>query len=72
MLNIYLERTLLPVHCFACYKGLEIQRLIGLAVAGFNHALTITNASAKALDARQDDYNKGIYSSGSLAKNPVR
>ena len=53
-------------------KGLERQRLIGSAVAGFNHARTITNASAKGLDARQDDYNKGICSPGSLANNPVR
>ena len=28
-------------------KGLEIQRLIGSAVAGFNHARTITKAPAK-------------------------
>jgi hypothetical protein len=35
--------------------GLESQRLIGSAVAGFNHARTITPASAKGLDARQDD-----------------
>ena len=56
----------------ASTKGLERQRLIGLAVAGFNHAQTITNASAKGLDARQDDYNKGICSPGSLVNNPVR
>ena len=53
-------------------KGLERQRLIGLAVAGFNHARTIINASAKGLDTRQDDYNKGICSPGSLVNNPVR
>ena len=28
------------------YKGLEIQSLVGSAVAGFNHAGTITKASA--------------------------
>ena len=28
-------------------KGLERQRLIGLTVAGFNHAKKITKASAK-------------------------
>ena len=55
-----------------CREGLEIQRLIGSAVAGFSHALTITNASAKGLVARQDDYNKGIYSPGSLVNNSVR
>ena len=54
------------------YKGLERQRLIGLAVAGYNHARTITKASAKGLDAMQDDYNKGICSPGSLVDNPVR
>ena len=54
------------------YKGLEIQRLIGSAVAGFIHAMTITKASAKGLDTRQDDYNKGIYSPGSLVNSPVR
>ena len=44
-------------------KGLQRQRLIGSAVAGFNHAKT--KASAKGLGARQDDYNKGICSPGS-------
>ena len=53
-------------------KGLQRQRLIGSAVAGFNNARTITNASATGLDTRQDDYNKGIYSPGSLVNNPVR
>ena len=55
-----------------CTKGPETQRLIWSAVAGFNHAQTIINASAMGLDARQDDYNKGIWSPGSLANNPVR
>ena len=41
-------------------KGLQRQRLIGSTVAGFNNARTITKASAKGLDTRQDDYNKGI------------
>ena len=55
------------------YAGwLEIQCLIGSAVAGYIHALTTTNAFAKGLDARQDDYNKGICSPGSLVNNPVR
>ena len=36
-------------------KGLEIQRLIGSAVAGFNHARTIPKDSDKGLEARQDD-----------------
>ena len=53
-------------------KGREIQCLIGSAVAGFKHARTITKASAKGLDTRQDDYNKGICSPGSLVNNPVR
>ena len=53
-------------------KGLQRQHLIGSAVAGFNHARTITKASATDLDARQDDYNKGICSPGSLVNNPVR
>ena len=41
-------------------KGLQRQRLIGSAVAGFNHAKTVTKASDTDLHARQDDYNKGI------------
>ena len=53
-------------------KGLERQRLIGSAVAGFNHARIITNASAKGLHARKDDYKKGISSPGNLVNNHVR
>ena len=53
-------------------KGLQRQRLIGSAVAGFNHARTITKASATGLDERQDDNNKGICSTGSLVNNPVK
>ena len=53
-------------------KGLERQRLIGSAVAGFYHTRTITNASVEGLDARQDNYNKGICSPGRLVNNPVR
>ena len=53
-------------------KGLQRQRLIGLAVAGVNIAWTITKASATSLDTRQDDYNKGICSAESLFNNPVR
>ena len=45
---------------YAFYKGLQRQRLIGSAVAGFNRAKTITKASATDSYARQDDYNKGI------------
>ena len=63
---MYVQRTLVNT------KGLERQRLIGSAVAGFTHARTITNAFAKGLDVRQDDYNKGICSPGSLANNPGR
>ena len=44
--------------------GLKSQRLIGSAVAGFDIARTITKASATGLDARQDDYNKGIWELG--------
>ena len=54
------------------HKRLDIQRLIGLAVAGCNHARRITKASDKSLDARQDDFNKRIWSRGSLVNNPVR
>ena len=53
-------------------KGLEGQRLIGSALAGFNHAGTITKASATGLDTRKHDYSKGICSPGSLVDNPVR
>ena len=53
-------------------KGLQRQRLIGSAVAGFNHAKTITKASPTYLHARQDDYNKGMCSPKSLVNNPVR
>ena len=58
--------------CYWCTKGLETQRLIGSAVAGFNLARTITKASATGLDAGQDYYKKGICSPGSLVNNPVR
>ena len=54
---------------FLVVKGLRRQRLIGSAVAGFNHAKTITKASVTDLHARQDDYNKGIGSPGSLVNN---
>ena len=53
-------------------KGLQRQPLIGSAVAGFNDARTITLAFVTGLDTRQDDYNKGICSPGSLVNNPVR
>ena len=39
---------------------------------GFKHAKTITMASATDLLGRQDDYNNGIWSPGSLVNNPVR
>ena len=48
------------------------QRLIGSTLAGFNHARTITKASATGLDSRQDDYKKVICSPGSLFNNLVR
>ena len=41
-------------------------------MAGFIHARTVTKASAAGLDARRDDYKKGIYSPGGLVNNPVR
>ena len=52
--------------------GLERQRLMGSAVAGFNLTTTITKASATGLNTGQDDYNKGICSPGGLVNNPVR
>ena len=74
-LNIFLiskwYKTLVQDAKFG-HKGLQRQRLIGSAGAGFNHARTITNAPAKGLDARQDDYDKGICSPGSLVNNLVR
>ena len=39
---------------------------------GFNHAWTTTQASAPCVEARQDDYIKGICSPGSLGLNPGR
>ena len=54
------------------HKGLERQRLIGSAVAGFNLAMTIKKASATGLNTGQDDYNKRICSPGSFVNNPVR
>ena len=53
-------------------NGLERQLLIGSAVAGFNHARTITKVSTKGLDTRQDDFKKGIGSPESIVNNPVR
>ena len=53
-------------------KGTGETHLIGSAVAGFNLARKIGKASATGLDARQDDYNKGICSPGSLVNNLVR
>ena len=52
-------------------KGLQRQRLIGSAVAGFNHAKSITKAFATDLHTRKDDSNKGIWSPGSLVNNQV-
>ena len=49
-------------------KGLQRQRLIGSAVAGFINARTITKAFATDLDTRQDDNNKGIYSPWELSQ----
>ena len=53
-------------------KGLQRQHLIGLAVAGFNYARTISKASDRGLDTRQEAYNKGMCSPGSIVNNPVR
>ena len=53
-------------------KGLERPRLIGLAGAGFKHAWIPTKASASCVEARQDDYIKGIWSPGSSVLNPAR
>ena len=52
-------------------KGLQRQRLIGSDVARFNHARTITKGPDMGLDARKDDYNKGICSPGRLVNNPL-
>ena len=53
-------------------KGLERQRIIGSAVAGFNHTRTITKAYAKGSDAGKAYSNKRICSPGRLVNNPVR
>ena len=52
-------------------KGLQRKRLMRSAVAGLIHARKITKASAMGLDARQDNYNRGICSPGSLVNNSV-
>ena len=60
---MYISIDMIPNFCspkkYSAFKELQRQRLIGSAVAGFNHAKSITKASATGLDARQDDYNKG-------------
>ena len=53
--------TLLSLSLHTAGKGLERQPLIGLAGAAFNHAWTSTKASAPCMEARQEDYIKGIY-----------
>ena len=40
--------------------------------AGFNHAWTTTKASAPCVEARKDEYIKGICSPGSKGLNPSR
>ena len=40
--------------------------------SAFNHARTITKASAKKLDARKYNFNKGLCSPGILVNNKVR
>ena len=55
ILFLQLGRQCFSVRKILQCKGLEIQHLIGIAVAGFNHARTITKASEKGLEARQDD-----------------
>ena len=47
------------------------KRLIGWPVAVFNHARTITMASATG-DTRQNDHDKGLCSLRSFINNPVR
>ena len=54
------------------WKGLERLCLIGSAMAGYNHAKTIINASVRGLHASQDDYNKILCSLGSLVNNLVK
>ena len=39
-------------------KWMEIQRLIGLVLAGFSNARTTTAASAPCVEAKQGDYKK--------------
>ena len=53
-------------------QGLERQRLIVLTGAGFNHALSTRKASACCVEARRDDFIKGICSQGSLVTNHGR
>ena len=57
---------------FYISKGLERQRLIGLAETGFNHAYSISKASAPCVGARRDDFIRGICFHGSLGHNPGR
>ena len=66
------NNRILPIQKKRIAKGLQRQRLKGSAVAGFNHAKTITKASATDLHARQDDCKTGIWSPGSLVNNLVR
>ena len=54
------------------WQGAERPSLIGLAGAGFNNALTTTKASDPCLEARQDDYIKGMFSPGRLGLSPGR
>ena len=61
-----------PKHEQEIHTNLEVYGSLRKAVAGFNHAKTITNASAMDLYARQVDFNKGIGSPGSLVNKPIR
>ena len=53
-------------------KALKRQRLIGLAVVGFNYAYSTKKASAPYVGARRDDFLKGICSPRSLGPDPGR
>ena len=66
------QKNILTLTLSVDRKGLERQRLIGSAVAGFYHAMIITKASDTSLETRQGDYDEGLCSPESLVDNPVR
>ena len=55
------------MHLVIKTKGLERPRFVGLAGAGFNRAWTKTKDLAPCVEARRDDYIKGISSPGNWA-----